>query len=49
MSKVELIERIMRLNRTARRDFLLVFSEPELEAYLKRLETAPLGEESYGG
>jgi len=42
MSKLELVERIMQLNLSARREFLLVFTEPELESYLLRLESAPL-------
>jgi hypothetical protein len=38
MSKRELIERIMQLNRSARRDFLLCFTENELADYLRQLE-----------
>ncbi len=39
MSKRELIERIMKLNRTARREFLLCFTENELADYLRQLES----------
>ena len=39
MSKRELIERIMKLNRSARRDFLLCFTENELADYLRQLES----------
>jgi hypothetical protein len=45
MSKRELIERIMQLNRSARREFLLCFTENELADYLRQLEAvvqAPL-------
>ena len=38
MSKRELIERIMKLNRSARREFLLCFTENELADYLRQLE-----------
>lgn len=38
MSKRELIERIMQLNRSARREFLLCFTENELADYLRQLE-----------
>ena len=38
MSKRELIDRIMDLNRTARREFLQAFSENELADYLRQLE-----------
>jgi len=38
MSKRELIERIMGLNRSARREFLQCFSENELVDYLRQLE-----------
>jgi len=38
MSKRELIERIMKLNRSARREFLLGFTENELADYLRQLE-----------
>ncbi len=39
MSKRELIERIMDLNRSARREFLLSFNERELNDYLTQLES----------
>jgi len=39
MSKRELIERIMELNRSARREFLQGFSENELADYLRQLES----------
>jgi hypothetical protein len=38
MSKRELIERIMTLNSSARREFLQGFSENELADYLRQLE-----------
>src|SRR5262245_13982007 len=38
MSKRDLIERIMKLNRSARREFLLDFTENELADYLRQLE-----------
>lgn len=38
MSKRELIQRIMDLNRSARREFLQAFSENELADYLDQLE-----------
>lgn len=38
MSKRELIERIIQLNRSARREFLLYFTENELADYLRQLE-----------
>lgn len=38
MSKRELIDRIMKLNRSARREFLQAFSENELADYLRQLE-----------
>ncbi len=38
MSKRELIDRIMDLNRSARREFLQAFSENELADYLRQLE-----------
>ncbi len=38
MSKRELIDRIMDLNRSARREFLKAFSENELADYLRQLE-----------
>lgn len=46
MSKRELIDRIMQLNRSARREFLQCFSENELADYLRQLESidpGPLG------
>lgn len=39
MSKRELIERIMQLNRSARREFLQCFTENELADYLRQLES----------
>lgn len=39
MSKRELIDRIMDLNRSARREFLLSFNERELNDYLRQLES----------
>jgi len=39
MDKRELIDRIMRLNLTARREFLCSFTENELADYLRQLET----------
>jgi hypothetical protein len=39
MSKRELIERIMELNRSARREFLQCFTENELADYLHQLES----------
>jgi hypothetical protein len=39
MSKRELIERIMNLNRSARREFLMCFTENELADYLRQLES----------
>jgi len=39
MSKPELIDRIMELNRTARREFLQEFNENELDDYLRQLES----------
>lgn len=38
MSKRELIDRIMRLNRSARLEFLQSFTENELADYLQQLE-----------
>ncbi|MFO0973241.1 MAG: hypothetical protein U1A27_07375 [Phycisphaerae bacterium] len=38
MSKRELIDRIRRLNTTAREEFLAGFSENELNDYLRQLE-----------
>ena len=38
MSKPELMESIMRINRSARREFLVQFSENELQDYLRQLE-----------
>ncbi|GJQ25314.1 MAG: hypothetical protein HBSAPP02_03460 [Phycisphaerae bacterium] len=46
MSKRELIERIMQINHTARREFLLGFTENELADYLHQIESLgdhPLG------
>lgn len=39
MSKRKLIDRIMELNRSARREFLQVFTENELHDYLRQLES----------
>lgn len=39
MSKRELIERIMVLNHSARREFLQCFTENELADYLRQLES----------
>lgn len=39
MGKRELIDRIMQLNRSARREFLQAFSENELADYLRQLES----------
>ncbi len=38
MSKRDLIERIMELNRSARQEFLEAFSENELSEYLAQLQ-----------
>lgn len=46
MSKRELIERIMQINHTARREFLLGFTENELADYLQQIES--LGEHPIG-
>lgn len=37
MNKRELVEKIMELNRSARREFLEAFSERELSEYLNQL------------
>lgn len=43
MSKHEMIDRIMKLNRSARREFLQSFSENELADYLRQIEdTGPI-------
>lgn len=42
MDKCVLIDRIMELNRSARREFLEVFSEKELTEYLAQLESIDL-------
>jgi len=42
MSKPDLIERIMKLNRSARQEFLDGFSERELSEYLAQLEQTDL-------
>lgn len=39
MSKRELIDRIMQLNLSARREFLQCFTENELADYLRQLES----------
>jgi hypothetical protein len=39
MSKREIIERIMLINRSARREFLQTFTENELAEYLRQLES----------
>jgi len=38
MNKRDLIDRIMQLNRSARREFLESFSDKELDEYLAQLE-----------
>ena len=38
MSKREIIDRIMRLNRSARPEFLADFKEEDLRAYMRNLE-----------
>ena len=38
MSKPDLMERIMRINRSARREFLVQFTGNELQDYLRQLE-----------
>ncbi len=38
MTKREIIDRIMRLNRTARPEFLADFDEDDLRAYMQHLE-----------
>lgn len=38
MSKRELVDRIMELNHSARREFLLAFTENELADYLDQLQ-----------
>ena len=40
MSKHEMIDRIMKLNRSARREFLQSFTENELADYLRQIEDA---------
>ena len=48
MSKHEMIDRIMQLNRSARREFLQSFSENELADYLQQIEdTGPIKPEPY--
>lgn len=39
MSKRELIERIILINRSAKREFLQTFTENELADYLRQLES----------
>jgi len=41
MSKHELIDRIMRINQSARREFLAGFTVTELYDYLRQLEGVP--------
>ncbi|MFQ5422922.1 MAG: hypothetical protein ACE5F9_02970 [Phycisphaerae bacterium] len=48
MSKRELIQRIMELNRTARREFLQEFTENELDDYLRQLESIDEPLPTYG-
>ncbi len=43
MSKRELIDRIMELNRSARIEFLQYFTENELADYLQQLESVTEG------
>jgi hypothetical protein len=48
MSKHEMIDRIMQLNRSARREFLQSFTENELADYLHQIEGAgPIRPEPY--
>jgi hypothetical protein len=48
MSKHEMIERIMQLNRSARREFLQSFTENELADYLHQIEdTGPIKPEPF--
>ena len=42
MKKRDLIDRIMRLNRSARAEFLATFSEEELRDYLRQLKELSL-------
>ena len=42
MSKRDLIDRIMRLNRSAKAEFLAAFSEAELRDYLRQLKELSL-------
>lgn len=46
MTKRELIDRIMRLNRSAKAEFLATFSEPELRDYLRQLKELALERKS---
>ena len=39
MSKQQMIERIQKTNRGAKREFLEAFDEPALRQYLRRLDT----------
>jgi hypothetical protein len=39
MSKREIIDRIMRLNRTAQPEFLAEFDEQDLQLYMEHLES----------
>ena len=42
MSKRELIDRICEINRTAKAEFLAIFSEEELQNYLEHLKELDL-------
>lgn len=45
LPKQELIDRIMRINRSARLEFLQLFTEADLAGYLERLDSVPPREE----
>lgn len=47
MSKRELMDRIIQINRSARLEFLQQFSESELEDYLRQLESIGLNDRSF--
>jgi len=44
MSKRELIDRICEINKTAKAEFLAIFSEEELQSYLEHLRELDLEE-----
>jgi len=48
MSKRELIDRIIQLNISARREFLQCFTENELADYLRQLESIQSGMDAAG-